>query len=143
MNRLPESLVANWSLLLAVTLLSAVAVTVAILLWRRSTQSRLRREARQYRAVRAHRQKMQRNAESLSAKLHALTGKVDRVSAKKIDGLRGRLQDAESLVRIAADQELVAANRVRLLIVEEFAPIKHERLRRRWLPDDPLNTTVP
>ena len=46
------------------------------------------------------------------------------------------MQDAEALLKIASDQVLIAENHVRKIIVEEFPPKHHERLRRRYLPGE-------
>ena len=139
MDRIPDYLLANWSLVVAAGLLGCVTLVVAVLLWRRSARGRLRRETRRYRVARGRRQSLEKEAESLTQKLQSLTAIAERIPEKKIDIWRGRLQDAESLLRIASDQELVAANRVRRIIIDEFPKVSHERLRRRCLPDDPLS----
>ena len=42
----------------------------------------------------------------------------------------------DQLLKIAADQVLIAENHVRKIIVEEFPPNRHERMRGRFLPGE-------
>ena len=46
------------------------------------------------------------------------------------------MQDAEALLKSADDQVLIAGNHVRKLIVEEFPPKQHERMRNKYLPGE-------
>ena len=46
------------------------------------------------------------------------------------------VQDAETLLKIADDQVLIAGNHVRKLIVEEFPPKRHDRMRSKYLPGE-------
>ena len=46
------------------------------------------------------------------------------------------LQDALALEKIADDKAQVTANQVRRVIFEEFPPTRHEKLRRKYLPED-------
>ena len=43
------------------------------------------------------------------------------------------MQDAEALLKIATDQVLIAQNHVRRIIVEEYPPKKHEKMRNKYL----------
>jgi hypothetical protein len=49
---------------------------------------------------------------------------------------REAVQDAEALLKIADDQVLIAENHVRKIIVEEFPPQRHDRMRSKYLPGD-------
>ncbi|NIN38846.1 MAG: hypothetical protein GTO67_09360, partial [Gammaproteobacteria bacterium] len=41
-----------------------------------------------------------------------------------------------ALLKITADQVLIAENHVRKIIVEEFPPNRHDRMRSKYLPDE-------
>ena len=49
---------------------------------------------------------------------------------------KARVRTTEALLKIASDQVLIAENHVRKIIVVEFPPKHHERLRRRYLPGE-------
>ena len=57
----------------------------------------------------------------------------------RLQAAREAVQDAEALLKIAEDQVLIAENQVRKIIVEEFPPKRHERMRRKYLPEEPEN----
>ncbi|NIV16940.1 MAG: hypothetical protein GWN47_00690 [Woeseiaceae bacterium] len=73
-------------------------------------------------------------------KLEQLRRRSDSVRPKSIDETREDLADAESLLKIANDQVLVARNQVRKIIVEEFPPKRQQALRKRLLPDEKRDT---
>ena len=70
------------------------------------------------------------------ARLEGLAGRSESVKPVRLQEARDALQDAEALLKIARDHVLIAENHVRKIIVEEFPPKHHERLRRRCLPGE-------
>lgn len=60
---------------------------------------------------------------------------VDRVKPRVLQESNEALADAKALAKIARDRVLVAENHLRRVILEEFPPTQHERLRSRYLPE--------
>jgi hypothetical protein len=58
------------------------------------------------------------------------------VKPSRLQAAREAVLDAEALLKIAHDQVLIAENRVRKIIVEEFPPKHHGRMRSRYLPGE-------
>jgi hypothetical protein len=58
------------------------------------------------------------------------------VKPVRLQEARDAVQDAGALLKIAEDQVLIAENHVRKIIVEEFPPNRHERMRSRYLPGE-------
>lgn len=127
---------AYWAPGLAGLLLAAVALIAAVRLWRISARGRLAA------ANRALRQRNRQAAQSgaavarAEARVGRLEHKRDSVKPRLLEEARGTLGDALALAKIADDQVLIARNRLRHVILEEFPPGRHEALRRRYLGDD-------
>ena len=68
--------------------------------------------------------------------LERLEGKAASVAPRRLQEAVEAAQDAEALLKIANDQVLIAENHVRKIIVEEFPPRSHDRLRARCLPGE-------
>jgi hypothetical protein len=68
--------------------------------------------------------------------LDRLERRADSVTPRRLREAAEAVQDAEALLKIAADQVLVAENHVRKIIVDEFPPRHHARMRSRYLPGD-------
>ena len=69
-------------------------------------------------------------------KLERLRRKADSVRPRLIDEEQGKLEDAKALQKILNDKVLVSENHVRRVIYEEFPPTEHDRLRKKYLPQD-------
>jgi hypothetical protein len=110
----------HWALLAASILGTAVLLFVLWRAWLDSARGRLAVARRDLRAALATARKRQRQAQSLAATLD-------------LQEAAEAIQDAEALLKIAADQVLIAENHVRKIIVEEFPPKRHERMRNRYL----------
>ncbi len=121
-----------WALLGAGAALLAVLVVVFIAAVRRSRRGRLARLARQQQkerkafdaAVAAYKRSVRR--------LEQLEKKQNRVAPRALDEARDAVTDAKQLVEIRKGALQVADNHVRMIIVEEFPPGRHEALRRRY-----------
>jgi hypothetical protein len=67
-----------------------------------------------------------------------LEKRAGRVVPKILDEARSLLGDAERLVEVRAGALKVAENHVRMIIVEEYPPSRHDALRRRYgVPEHP------
>lgn len=133
MNR--DFLIGNWALVVAAALLLAVAAVVVTALYRRSRSGRLRARVRALAAARRESTSAERRLQSLERQLDGLKARADKVRPSRITDIEGRHGDAQSLLKIAGDRQMIAENRLRQLILEEFPPARHEALRRRYLPD--------
>jgi hypothetical protein len=126
----------HWALA-AAGLVGGVAV-LAILwtVYRRSPRGQLRARLREHRrASRAYKAAVKR-ANRAESRFGKLRKRAANVRPSMLEEAKGALTDARALARIASDRRQVTANRVRQVIVEEFPPARHERLRRRYLPRD-------
>ena len=122
----------HWALLGAGVALLAVILVVLVAGYRGSRRGRLGRFVRQHRkerralaaAVTAHKR--------AQGRVERLEKKANRVAPRTLDEARGMLTDARRLVEIRAGALQVAENQLRMIIVEEFAPGRHDSLRRRY-----------
>ena len=127
---------AYWAPGLAGLLLAVAALIAAVRLWRTSARGRLAA------ANRTLKQRCRQAAQSRAALVRAqarvgrLERKSDSVKPRLLEEARGTLADVLALAKIADDQVLIARNRLRHVILEEFPPGRHEALRRRYLGDD-------
>jgi uncharacterized protein YlxW (UPF0749 family) len=123
----------HWALLAASILGTAVLLFVLWRAWLDSARGRLAVARRDLRAALATARKRQRQAQSLAATLDRLEARSASVRPIRLQEAAEAIQDAEALLKIAADQVLIAENHVRKIIVEEFPPKRHERMRNRYL----------
>ena len=126
----------HWALLGAAAVGAAVLLFAAWRAWLDSSRGRLRAARRRLLRKRREAAKCLRAGERARAKLEGLVGRSESVKPVRLQEARDALQDAEALLKIARDQVLIAENHVRKIIVEEFPPKRHERLRRRCLPGE-------
>lgn len=59
------------------------------------------------------------------------------MAPRRLAEAQGTLEDARALAHIARDRVQIAENHVRLVICEEFAPARQQRLREKYLPEAP------
>jgi hypothetical protein len=123
-----EFVTRHWALLSASILGWAVAMFVAWRMWQDSARGQLGTALRRLRARR-----QQRTTARLAVNLSRLAERADSVKPRQVQETTEALQDAEALLKIANDQVLIAANHVRRIIVEEFPPKRHEKMRGKYL----------
>lgn len=128
-----ELLTRNWALLIASVLLTAIALFLLHRVYSDSARGQLRHRVRQLAAHYRDVDRAERAAEKAQRRLQRLGAKVSTVKPRHIDEAREALADAASLLKIAADQVLIAENHVRKVIVEEFPPKQQDALRNRYL----------
>lgn len=124
-----------WALLAAAAIAAGVLIFVGFRLLQNSSRGRLAAEVGTLRKKEKAARKASRAATRARSKLDKLGGRSESVKPRIVEEARGRLADAEALLKIADDQVLVTRNRVRTIILEEYPPKRHEVMRRRLLPD--------
>jgi hypothetical protein len=134
-----EQLQTHWALMVA----SAAGVVLLIIAARHfirtSARGQLRRRRR---ALDIERYRLRKAIAVMDKAEHQkarLMRHVDRVRPRVLQESSEALADAKALAKIAGDRVLVAENQLRRVILEEFPPTQHERLRRRYLPDASSN----
>ena len=129
-----EYLQQHWALVGASVLGTAVLLFVLWRAWLDSPHGRLAMARRHLRAALVTARQQQKKARSLASRLDQLEATSQSVKPIRLREAAEAVQDAEALLKIAADQVLIAENHVRKIIVEEFPPKRHERMRNRYLP---------
>ena len=130
-----ELFLQHWALLVAGAMAAALSAFVAWRAWRDSAGGRLWAAHRDYGRRCRERSSRRRQADACTARFTALKERSDDVSPRRVEAASEDLEDARALLRIAEDQVLVAAARLREIIVEEYPPRRHEALRRRYLAE--------
>lgn len=129
-----EWLRSHWALAGASVLVLALLLRAAWHVYSRSPRARLARARRVLREAEVAAARQQRHAARARRRCEKLEGRAQSVRPVRLEEARGRLTDAESLLKIASDQVLIAENRLRKVIVEHFPPARHDQLRARYLP---------
>jgi hypothetical protein len=134
-----EFLQMHWALVGASVVGLAVLLFVGWRVWLDSSQGRLQAAYRRLHARRLEAARQSRTMQRATAKLRRLQKNAGSVKPLRLQEATEAVQDAEALLKIASDQVLIAENHVRKIIVEEFPPKRHERMRRKYLPEEPEN----
>jgi Tfp pilus assembly protein PilN len=125
----------HWALVLA----SATGVVLLILAARHfigtSPRGQLRRTRKALDRERKRLRKAMAAVNKVERQKTRLMQHVDRVKPRVLHESGEALADAKALAKVAGDRVLVAENHLRRVILEEFPPTQHERLRTRYLPD--------
>ncbi len=130
----------HWALVSASIVGTAVLLFVAWRAWLDSPRGRLGAAWRCLRAKHVEAQRQRKAVQKLSSRLEDLEAKAESVKPRRLREAAEAVQDAESLLKIAGDQVLIAENHVRKIIVEEFPPRRHERMRSKYLPGETGNS---
>lgn len=128
-------LLQHWALVTASIVGSAVVLFVVWRVWQDSVRGRLGSEIKRLRRRQWEARRQQQAVEKMAATLARLQARSESVTPRRLQEAGEALQDAEALLKIAADQVLIAQNHVRAIIVEEFPPKRHEAMRRKYLAD--------
>ena len=131
-----EFLQRHWALAAASILVAAIVLFAAWRAWQDSPRGRLQLALRLLREKELEVRRQQKRLARLSSQLESLRRKADAVKPIRLQEATEAVQDAEALLKIADDQVLIAGNHVRKLIVEEFPPKRHERMRNKYLPGE-------
>ena len=126
----------NWALLAGLMLLALVFVYAATRMYQRSAHGQLRRTRRNLLFAVRQQEKATTKSSACEKRLHKLTAKSESTRPRIVQEAREALDDARALEKIADDKVLVAENHVRKVIVNEYSPQKHARMRKRFLPSE-------
>ncbi len=126
----------HWALVSASILGTAVLLFVSWRAWLDSPRGRLGVARRQLRDQCLAQAKQRKALQRLSSRLGHLEARADAVKPRALREAAEAVQDAEALLKIAGDQVLIAENHVRKIIVDEFPPTRHERMRSKYLPGE-------
>lgn len=132
-----EALQTHWALLLASITGCALLLFAVAVLANKSARGQLRRKQKLLKQERGRLRKAEAVVEKAERQKSRLMKHADRVKPRLLRESAEAVEDARALAKIAADRVLVAENHVRRVIVEEFPPTQHEKLRSRYLPDAP------
>jgi hypothetical protein len=123
----------HWALLVAGIVGAAVVLFAGWRAWLDSPRGRLHLARKQLRAKIREARKQRRAGGRATVRLDRLVTKSDSVRPSRLEEATDAVRDAQALLKIANDQVLIAENHVRKIIVEEFPPKHHERMRRKYL----------
>jgi hypothetical protein len=129
-----DFVIRNWGPLTASVILLAVFLNILFQKYRRSPSGELRHALSELRARVAESRRAEIGATRAEANLDRLLQKREHARPSHLLEVKEALQDARALQKIAEDRRLVAENHVRRIILEEFPPVRHERLRAKYLP---------
>jgi len=132
----PDLLQQHWALLVAAIVGTAVLLFAVWRAWLDSPRGRLHLARKRLRARTREARKHWRAGGRATVRLDRLVTKSDSVRPSRLQEATDAVRDAEALLKIANDQVLIARNHVRKIIVEEFPPKHHERMRRKFLPGE-------
>jgi len=123
----------HWALLSASVLGLAVVMFVVWRIWLDSVSGQLRSALQRLRKAEHDVARQKLAVQKSAAMLARLQAKAESVKPSRVQEVTGTVQDAEALLKIATDQVLIAQNHVRRIIVEEYPPKKHEKMRNKYL----------
>ncbi len=125
----------NWALLVAAVIGFFIVLMVIASLIGRSSWGQLRQTLRTLAKARQNEAKALKSAEKAERVARELHENADRAKPRHLQEAKDTLEDARALVIIANDKILVAENDVRLVIHDEYPPVRQEALRQKYLPD--------
>jgi hypothetical protein len=131
----PELLKSNWALLAAVGIGLIIALIVLSQLIRRSAWGQLRETRRTLAEARQGAARALQAVEKAARIAKRLHERAEHTKPRHVQEANEVLEDARMLAKIANDKVLIAENHVRRVIHEEYPPVKQERLRKKYLPE--------
>ena len=126
----------HWALFMASIVGTVVLLFAGWRAWLDSSRGRLHAARRRLREAKAAAERQHKRLVQLSARLESLRSKAESVKPLHLQEATEAVQDGQALLKIACDQLLIAQNHVRKIIVEEFPPRDHERMRGKYLPGE-------
>ena len=130
-----ETLQSNWALVAAAAVALVILVFVLVRLAGTSASAKFRQLRKQLAEERGKLRKAQAVVARAERRAERLQARAERVKPRVLQEANDAVADAKALARVANDQVLIAEKHLRHLIVEEFPPVKQERLRARYLPE--------
>ena len=126
----------HWAILAASVLGLAISLFVAVRAFEDSARGQLLRLVRTHDEKIGAANKARKVASTAAATLHRMSANRDSAIPRRLQEAGEALEDAQALVKIADDQVMISANLVRKIIVEEFPPQQHDRLRAKYLAEN-------
>lgn len=127
----------NWALAIAAAIVLVILLLALVRALAASAPARLRQASQKLAAERRRRRKAEAAVLRAERRLTALKARSQTVKPRVLQEATGKAADAEALARISRDNVLIAEQRLRQVIVEEFTPAKQARLRAKYLPESP------
>jgi len=128
-----EFLTKNWALVAASVLGTGIVLFVVFRAFQDSTRGRLNAAVSALRKQEKEARVARRAVDKGEAKLERLRSKAESVKPRHAHEVSENLEDARLLLKIVDDQVLVARNHVRKIIVEDYPPKRHEKMRDKYL----------
>jgi FtsZ-interacting cell division protein ZipA len=134
----PVYLKSHWALFGAAGIAVLIGLIVVYHLIMRSAWGQFREMLRGLAKARRTRAKAQSRFENARRTATRLQEKSDRVKPRRLKESKEAVEDTRALLKIAHDKVQIAENNLRLVIQQEYAPVKQQRLRRKYkLDQDP------
>jgi len=130
-----EYLTKYWALLIASVLGLAVLLFVVFRVYQDSSRGRLQAAFDHLRERQKAAQAASKAVDKAVAKLDRLQGKPDSIAPRQVEAAREALGEAREVQKLVDDQVLVVKNNVRIVIVEDYPPKRHEAMLSRYLDE--------
>lgn len=127
----------NWALASAAAVALLVVLFALVRVLADSARARLRQAGKRLAVERRRLRQAEAAVERAERHVNALKQRAENVKPRLLQEAIGKAADREALARIARDNVLIAEQRLRQVIHEEFAPAKQARLRAKYLPESP------
>ncbi len=127
----------NWALAAAAAVVLVIVLLILLRALSASGTAQLRKARKLLAVQRARLRKAEAAVARAGDRVRALKARAEKVKPRVLQEAVGKAADAEALARIARDNLLIAEQRMRQVIHEEFAPAKQARLRAKYLPESP------
>ena len=124
-----------WALIAAAAIALVVLGFAGAYLLGRSARGQLRRARKELARERERQRKAAAVLQKAERQRMRLVQQAERVKPRLVREAGEAVEDAKALAKIAGDRVMVAENHLRRVILEEFAPARHDELRNRYLPD--------
>jgi hypothetical protein len=132
----PEFLIRNWALVAAIVVGFPAVLFVLRKWWRRTPRARLAATGRRLKLQIREFERAKDSLRTRTKEFEMLQSRADTVSPRRLQKAEEAVEDARAMAKIQYDKLLVAENRVREIILQEFPPRQHESLRPRYLRSD-------
>lgn len=130
-----EALQSNWALVAAAAVALVILAFLLVRLANTSASAKFRRLKKELADERGKLRRAEAVVRRAERRAERLRERAERVKPRVLQEANDAVADAKALARVANDKVLIAENHLRHLIVEEFPPVKQERLRARYLPE--------
>jgi hypothetical protein len=128
-----EFLTKNWALVAASVLGTGILLFVLVRAFQDSSRGRLNAAVSMLKKREKEARAARRAVDKATARLDRLRAKAASVKPRLAQEASESLEDARALLKIGDDQVLVARNHVRKVIVEDYPPKRHEKMRSKYL----------